>query len=73
MTIKNKYITIQRKLTYDVEEIRSSWAEMNNGVKLTDDEVFEIVMEWAQDDLADKEYGGMFTVTWEDEDGNEIT
>ena len=65
-----KYITVQRTFTYDVEEVKATWAEMNDGEAPTDDEIFEMVKEWAYEDM--RSPASRHDTTWVDENGNEL-
>ena len=46
-----KRITVTRSFTYDIEDIRLSYRE-TSGDTLTDDEVLDLINEWAQEDHA---------------------
>jgi hypothetical protein len=44
-----KRITVTRSFTYDIEDIRLSYRE-TSGDTLTDDEVLDLINEWALED-----------------------
>lgn len=47
-----KKIVVQRTFTYDVEEIKSEWAKMNDGEEPDDEDVWDMVQERAYEDMA---------------------
>jgi hypothetical protein len=51
-----KYITVTRTFTYDLDKIKQDYSELNRGgdETITDDEVLELVKEWAYEDLSSR-------------------
>lgn len=47
-----EYITAIKTVTYDTEQIRDNWEGMNDGT-ITDEEILDLIQEWAYDDLGD--------------------
>ena len=45
-----EYITAIKTVTYDTEQIRDNWEGMNDGT-ITDEEILDLIQEWAYDDL----------------------
>lgn len=52
MTVLPEYITAIKTVTYDTEQIRDNWEGMNDGT-ITDEEILDLIQEWAYDDLGD--------------------
>lgn len=65
-----KYIVVMRTFTYDVEKIKTEWAENHDGAEPTDDDIFEMVEEWASEDM--RQPLTRHSVVWMDDEGNEI-
>jgi hypothetical protein len=67
-----KYIVVTRSFTYDVEDIKSSIRELNNDPELEvrDEEVWDLVHEWAYEDMSSKPTRHDMSFT--DEDGNPL-
>jgi len=68
--MKNKYIVCQRTFTYDLEQIVNDWKVMNGNVAPTDEEIWELVKEWAEEDM--RSPASRHDITWVDEDGNPL-
>lgn len=66
----NRKIIVHRTFTYDVGEIIQSIRDINNDPELnvSDQEVWELVSEWADEDM--RSPASRHDITWTDEDGN---
>lgn len=67
-----KKIVVSRTFTYDVNEIKQSIRDINNdpGLSVSDEEVFDLVNEWAHEDM--RSPASRHDITWSDEDGKEL-
>jgi len=67
-----KKIICQRTFTYDVEEVKNSIRDINNDPKLkvSDEEVWNLVYEWAYEDM--RSAPSRHDITFVDEDNKEI-
>jgi hypothetical protein len=65
-------IICQRTFTYDVKEVKDSIRELNNNpkMKVSDEEVWELVYGWAQEDM--RSAPSRHDLTFVNEDGEEI-
>lgn len=45
-------VVVTRTFTYDVERTMTSWAENNGGIRPTIEEVYELIREWAHEDMS---------------------
>lgn len=66
----NRKIIVHRTFTYDVGEIIQSIRDINNDPELNvpDQEVWDLVSEWADEDM--RSPASRHDITWTDEDGN---
>jgi hypothetical protein len=73
--MKNAYVVVTRKFTYDVNQIVSDWQELNGkDVTPSDDEIMELITEWMYEDMRSPIENAIdFGITWTDEHGNPIT
>jgi hypothetical protein len=65
-------INVIRTFTYDVESVKESIREINNdpGLEVSDDEVMEMVAEWAYEDM--RSAPSRHELIFQDEDGNDV-
>lgn len=65
-------IVCQRTFTYDVEEVKNSIRDINNDpkMKVSDEEVLDLVSEWAYEDM--RSPASRHDITFVDEYGEEI-
>lgn len=67
-----KTIVVTRSFTYDVEEVKRSIREINNdpALEVSDDEVLDLVNEWAYEDM--RSAPTRHDMVFLDEDGSPI-
>lgn len=68
--MKNKYIICQRTFTYYVGQLIEDMKAMNNGAEPSDDDIWDMVREWAYEDM--RSPASRHDLTWVDEDGNPL-
>jgi hypothetical protein len=45
------HVIVTKTFTYDVEALMSNWAAVNDGIRPTWEEAFEMIQEWAYEDM----------------------
>ena len=67
-----KKIVVTRTFTYDVQEVMNSIRDVHNDqkMKLTLDDVWDLVSEWAHEDM--RSPASRHDLVWLDENGNQI-
>ena len=67
-----KKLVVTRTFSYNVQEVMNSIRDINNDkdMKVTLDDVWELVSEWAYEDM--RTPASRHDMVWKDEKGNEI-
>lgn len=66
------HVIATKTFTYDVEALMTTWAESNDGIRPTWEDAFEMIQEWAHEDMRRVPDEISYELVLEVEDGNDL-